>query len=502
MSALGFAHPARLHAFACAHGLRGARFAEAFAYLQLGAGAGAHLLPLAARFPEARFVGVEADGERRARAVSDAERCGLDNVSMVPSAGDDRFDYVVAHGIYSWVGDRDALLREIAKALVSDGVALVSYNTLPGWAIRGVLRDAMLQAADGDRDERVIAARSAAAKLEQHLQPDDPYRALLKAELALIRRKSDADLCDDDLAEHNDPVGVERFAAHAASHGLAFLAEMMPASPDGVLDGETLPALLDDQIPRIRAEQYLDVLCYRQLRATLVCRAGATIRERADDRALFEAGYLAARLEPRAEEPLLGPGKPLAFATARGAVLESDRPLLKAALLTLAEEWPRGLSLRELLSAAMKQLEMRSLSDARSVNEGEITATTLDLAALLRRRQIELCAWRPCVEEEVPPAPRLHAVTLLEAERSSQVTHAWHEPIELDDVARAVFRLLDGSRDYAALRAAVLRRIDGGALHLDTAPERRQDAVAELVMKAVIAARNLGLLWVARRPEA
>ncbi len=493
MSAIGFAHPARMHARACAHGLCGPRFDEAFRYLHIGAGDGSHLLPLAARFSHARFAGVEADDARRARAEADAARAGLTNLTLHARPTGERYHYVVAHGIYSWIGDRDSLLADVAAALHSDGIALVSYNTLPGWAIRGVLREVMLRAASSAQDDRVIAARSAAARLEGHLRPDDPYRALLAAELALIRGKSDAELCDDDLAEHNAPVSVDRFVAHAEAHGLAYLAEMMPASADGLLDGDILPALLAE-LPRIDAEQQLDLLCYRQLRATLLCRAGAAIRDTPDDRPLFEEGYLSARLEPAAEEPLLAPGKILRLSTPRGAVLEVERPLLKAALLTLAEQWPRGASLRELMSAAMKQLEMRNLADARNVNEGEISATTLELAALVRRRQLELCAWRPRVVEEVPPTPRLHPVTAIEAERAPEITDARHDPIALDDVARTVFRLLDGSRDFAALRAALQRRVDGGALPLDVPPDRRPDAVADLVMRAVIAARNLGLL--------
>jgi len=46
------------------------------------------------------------------------------------------FDYISAHGIYSWVPaeNRQHIRRIIDKKLKIGGIVSISYNTLPGWA--------------------------------------------------------------------------------------------------------------------------------------------------------------------------------------------------------------------------------------------------------------------------------------------------------------------------------------------------------------------------------
>ena len=64
--------------------------------------------------------------------------CRISNSSMqtywmwIGTGG--QFDYIICHGIYSWVLEavREKLLKICSSNLVSNGVALVSYNTYPG----------------------------------------------------------------------------------------------------------------------------------------------------------------------------------------------------------------------------------------------------------------------------------------------------------------------------------------------------------------------------------
>lgn len=503
--AIALAHPARLRAWAARHGLGSPTLDERFRLLDLACGDGAHLLPLAARFPQARFVGTDRDVDALERARRAAERCGLANVTLVgesevTAGGEEQYDFVIAHGTYSWALPevQRALLATCRKALAPDGVALVSYNTYPGWAVRGVMREVMMRsAASFEREDRVVGARSAAARLARRLGDlDHPFRALLAAEIDLVQHKGDAELLADDLAEPNEPLYFHTFAARLADHDLQFLAELIPASPDGSLDADLVAGLLADGMTRLEAEQLLDVVCYRQLRASLLCRREAVLRPLPDDGPLLEAGYLAARLVPQAEEPLLGPGRPLSFAAPSGAVIEAERPLLKAALLVLSEGWPRGYSAQALISEAVGQLRVRDLASEQTVSEEEIQLVMSDLAVLCRRRQIELLGWRPQLLEEVPECPWVHPVTRAEAERSPWVTTVRHEAVQLDSFTRAVVRLLDGTRSFRVLAAAMAQRIDGGLVQLEgeLPPGPRDEAVAPLVMQAVVTAGNLGLL--------
>ncbi|RLB53522.1 MAG: hypothetical protein DRI90_21070, partial [Deltaproteobacteria bacterium] len=339
--AISLTHPARMRARASAHGLGGVELGP-FRYLELHCGRGSNLLPLAARFPEASFVGAEPNGQQLAEAKVAAEACGISNVELIEAEalpldgpldglldGSAPFDYVVAHGIYSWVPEAEqrALLDTCGQALAPTGVACVSYNCMPGWSIRGVVRDLMLGAARGrGGQERLRAGRSLVTKLQRHLDGDHPYRALLAAELSLVHDKSDAELLDDHLADCNEPLYLADFVTRASKHGLTYLSELIPATPDGAMELEVPAQLMAQGLSRVEAEQCLDALCYRQLRATLLCREGADVREQVDHVFLAGAGYFAGRLVPGTEEPLLGPGKMLRFQTPTGVVIEADRP--------------------------------------------------------------------------------------------------------------------------------------------------------------------------------
>lgn len=60
------------------------------------------------------------------------------------------FDYIGLHGIWSWINDdnRGVIVEFIRKKLKPGGVVYISYNTQPGWAAFGPMRDLLVQHAD------------------------------------------------------------------------------------------------------------------------------------------------------------------------------------------------------------------------------------------------------------------------------------------------------------------------------------------------------------------
>ncbi len=78
-----------------------------------------------------------AAGEARVR------RPGLSNITLSArsldeiGAADGAFDFIVCHGVYSWVSEpmHEALSRVVAERLAPEGVAAVSFNVLPGWRL-------------------------------------------------------------------------------------------------------------------------------------------------------------------------------------------------------------------------------------------------------------------------------------------------------------------------------------------------------------------------------
>jgi SAM-dependent methyltransferase len=117
--------------------------------LDIGCARGVHLAGLAFSHPEATYLGVDLDE----RAIRDGREtlAALDLRGVTLEVGDfralaqekRRFDYVVAHGMYSWLPEpmRGELLSVIAATLDDQGVAMVSFNALPGGFTRSSLGD-------------------------------------------------------------------------------------------------------------------------------------------------------------------------------------------------------------------------------------------------------------------------------------------------------------------------------------------------------------------------
>jgi SAM-dependent methyltransferase len=112
--------------------------------LEIGCGDGGNLGAMAAYLPEARFVGFDL----AARAIEEGKKHAPPNVEL--SVGDiakvhdlGEFDYVIAHGIYSWVPVREELLRLMRTSLAPNGIGFLSFNAMPGWRYRGSLRELM-----------------------------------------------------------------------------------------------------------------------------------------------------------------------------------------------------------------------------------------------------------------------------------------------------------------------------------------------------------------------
>ena len=120
--------------------------------LELGCASGDNLIPMALGLPNARFVGIDLSARQIEQGQRQVSALGLANIELRQyniadvDASWGKFDYIICHGIYSWVPApvRERLLAICRDNLAPNGVAYVSYNTLPGWHMRGMIRDMMI----------------------------------------------------------------------------------------------------------------------------------------------------------------------------------------------------------------------------------------------------------------------------------------------------------------------------------------------------------------------
>ena len=217
-------HPNRIAAIARLFGIDAPPVSTA-RVLEIGCGDGGNLISIAYTLPRSQCVGVDLAATAIERGRQHVKALALTNCDLVVadlatvgrSLGE--FDYVIAHGVYSWVPPplRDALLQLISDALAPTGVAFVSYNVFPGWRIAGMVREMLRYHTLGidDPGARVEQSKALMKFVAVAHDADDPYGRLLAAECERVSGYPPWYLHHDDLADVNDPVYFHEFVAQA-----------------------------------------------------------------------------------------------------------------------------------------------------------------------------------------------------------------------------------------------------------------------------------------------
>src|SRR5437868_5950519 len=169
--------PAWLDYVALAAGIEPPSRRDGFAWCDLGCGQGVTAAILAATHPCGVFHGIDAmsahiDHARRLVAAAAIPNLQLQAVDFAATIDLElpQFDYIVAHGVYSWIGleAQRAMRRFIDRRLKPGGLAYLSYNAMPGWArdlpFQGLLRE-FGRTFQGDNLGRLTAAAELARTL-------------------------------------------------------------------------------------------------------------------------------------------------------------------------------------------------------------------------------------------------------------------------------------------------------------------------------------------------
>ena len=438
--------------------------------LEVGGASGGNLIPVALRNPGARCVGVELSGVQVAHAREHAARLGLSNVEFIEAdlleldpAALGQFDYIVAHGVYSWIPPQaqHALLALCEACLSPAGVAYVSYNTYPGWKAKEVLRDAMLFHGRGQPPaDQVDYGRSMAEFLRTVARDGGVTDLALRENLDQIRRAPADYLAHDYLEPYNLPCYFHEFLREADRHGLAYLGEalpsmMMPANYGEELARTLYSAVGDDQA---RVEQYLDFAIDRAFRQTLLVRsehAGA-IQRRPNLDALRSL-HVAVRLDC-AEPGIRFDGSRQQFLSPTGQGIATGSNATKRAIQRLRGAWPGTVAFAELVREAQQ-----GAGDAVSREEAELQVG--DLVAMLafrglarlRVREVRLGGQqdRPVLDPDV-----LRMMQALEAGQK-HVANAWHDTVDVGPLEALTLPRLDGTLDRDGLVTLVAAHIAG-----------------------------------------
>ena len=351
-------HPSRVASVAAVFGLDPPPV-ESCRVLELGCAAGGNIIPMAETFPGSWFVGVDYS----ARQIADGERIvrgsGMSNVSLRHASILDvdetygRFDFIICHGVFSWVPDpvRDKILAICRELLAPSGVAYISYNTYPGWHMRGMIRDMMRYHATRFETpaQRIEQARALLDFLAQAARKDgSAYTTLLHSELEHLKHQPDPYLYHEHLEEVNKPLYFHEFIDLAARHDLRYLGEArlstMVTGNFGPQVAKALEVVASDQI---QAEQYLDFIRNRTFRETLLVHRAASPNWAINPEVLRRLHITTPRQIPDAAGDVTSTAA-VQYETISGMTLSTSSPAIKAAMRILSRRWPATVAYTDL----------------------------------------------------------------------------------------------------------------------------------------------------------
>jgi methyltransferase-like protein/cyclopropane fatty-acyl-phospholipid synthase-like methyltransferase len=471
-------HPDHLAALAALFGLTPPPV-ESCRVLELGCAAGGNLIPMAVSLPGSTCVGIDLSAKQVADGQKTLAALGLKNVTLKHLSildvdrGLGEFDYIICHGVYSWVPEavQDKILAVCAENLAHDGIAYVSYNTFPGWHMRGMIRDMM-----GYHDsyhhaepplERVGQARALLDFLAKSVQGEkNPYSLLLRQELETLQKHSDSYLFHEHLEECNDPLYFFEFYERITAKKLRYLGEADFRSMLSVTFPPDVRDVLNRLAPNlIQMEQYLDFLRNRTFRQTLFGHEHIRPNYNLHPRQMA-AFYVASPQQPVAAQPDLHGPAVESFQGPNDIGLSSGDPIVKAALAHLAKIWPASLPFPALLVEARKLLGAADPADPATV---ELDTLVLGKALLsgyasAGNAVVELSLRPRPFLMTVAERPRASPLARVQAAAGHQVTNLVHNSVTLSEFDRQLLPYLDGAHTHSALLKIMVERFKQGFL--------------------------------------
>ncbi|MFT3721848.1 methyltransferase regulatory domain-containing protein [Pseudorhodoferax sp.] len=308
--------PLWLASVATAIGRRAPDLAVPYTWLELGCGSGLGAVLAAATNPLGRFIGIDANPRAIERAHALAASAGVPNAQFLGlgferAAGVDGLglpacDFIVVHGVYSWIGPRQRLaIRTLVRQhLKPGGILYLGYLSQPGSASFAAAQR-MVRLHTQDRPGSSAAkARDAIALLHRMAHAGLGYFQDVPSALANIPAADSLDeegaayQAHDLLNRHWDALHVSDVMEDFAAVDCEFIGS---AAPYENIDDASLPERGSVLLQQLRAQgaTSAEVETFKDLARNQVSRADLYQRRHPDGNVLGEQQHRRALLAQR-----------------------------------------------------------------------------------------------------------------------------------------------------------------------------------------------------------
>lgn len=490
-------HPNRLAVMARAYGLKSAPV-EKCRVLEVGCGSGTNLLAMACNLPESEFIGIDLSQKHIEFGKQAAAETGVKNLQLICAdllrvdfAEFGRFDYIIAHGFFSWIPQtvREKFLEICRENLAPEGVAFVSYNAFPGCHLRLMMREMMMYHTERIESplEKVKQSVALLGFLKESAFEKEIYAKILENEFEKTVERQGEIIIHDDLGTFNQPYYFHEFMAQAERFDLQFLSEAEYFSDKYTSFDRAVVKVLDQFSDEeiVRREQFFDFLKNRRFRQTLLCHNGANIKRKVTED-FFDGLHIVCDLRAESENPDLAPQKIEKFAKAGKEGVTIDHPLTKAALFYLCEIFPRSASFPELVEASEKAVK-NQLGKEFGFAETDRDILKDILLKIFGSELVDFFIYEPQVADHASEKPKTDEFVRWQTRGNSDTLFTRRhrtKKIE-DDFVRNLMMLTDGEHTREEIVSDFKEKISDGRLAFSSGDETARQEFIENLPEAV-----------------
>jgi SAM-dependent methyltransferase len=447
-------HPDRLATLGTLRGMRPASI-NSCRVLEMACGTGNNLIAIASNLSGSEFIGVDLAKNAISSGQALVAALGLENIRLhhldvchLNQERFGRFDYIIAHGLYSWVPPsvREHIIAACREMLNPQGIAYISYNAQPGNHLRDLSRGIMRYhvAHFEDPKEKIRQARGILKFIGESRVNANPYVSALKTEFERVMKYTDEVFYHDDLSEINQAFYFEEFITAAQLQSLQFLGE---ASPNELGPRNFAPDVITrlrelDGVCELVREQYKDFFLGRAFRETLLCHEELRLAPDFLSEKVSELFCSCDAIQSEAQED----DRSVLFRRHEGSEVQIKHPQIAAALKYLCAQWPCAVPFEEVLNIAGPE---PTVSDRVSASVPENMSVGQALTALYKAGFVEFHVKPPRVVNSVSKRPTSSSLARFQLQRGEITSNQLHQPVKFTDpLSRQLILLLDGSRDH------------------------------------------------------
>ena len=442
--------------------------------LELGSACGGNLITFASNYPDSYSIGVDLSKleiENGAKIIKDLELKNIElrNISITDideSFG--RFDYIICHGVFSWVPDcvKNKILEVSSKLLNPNGIAFISYNTMPGWNMVNSLRDMLIFHSKIFESpvDKINQARLFLNFISETLcGSNSAYAKFLEQEALNLATKEDQYILHEYLIGQNDQFYFHEFMSMAKSHNLSYLGD---SNIHSMFLGN-LPAKAAEKLSTINdivhAEQYMDFIHNRRFRRTLLCHEDVILNRNITPEKMLEfySTFNLVASMPLQDVDLNDASETITFYfnDSQDPGVSTSSPIMKAIFYTYAENIGNPLLFSELFDLAYQKLHEVSVEDIKMEFNNVV-------GRLVFGGYATLFAIKPNAIFYISSKPQASNAAIYQARNARLdrlfVTNQINEIVQLKIHEKYILELLDGTNDIAAIKAKILEKLISG----------------------------------------